>query len=365
MKDYYKILGVSKDATLEEIKKAYKQLAHKYHPDKGGDVEKFKEINEAYQVLGNEAKRKQYDAFSAGGGAGSGWGGGAPNWGGFNPGAGAHGGGFGFEGVEFDFGDIFEQFFSGAGGGGQNTKVRTRGRDIEVRVDITLEEAFSGAEKEIELETEVICERCGGKRHDPDSKLQTCEYCRGAGRVKENQDTMFGMFSNVAICEECFGTGKVPEKNCKKCLGEGRIRAKKAVKVKIPAGIGNHDTIKVEKQGEAGIGGNTGDLYVKVFVKSHEKFVRKRDDLLGEEVIKFTQAVLGGSITVKTIDGSVSLKIPKGTQVGDLVKLKGKGMPRLRGMGRGDYYVRVKVDIPKRLNKAEKNLLEKLKGAGL
>ena len=355
MKDFYKILGVGKNATPDEIKKAYKNLAHKYHPDKGGDAEKFKEINEAYQVLSNESKRKQYDSFGATGG---------PNWGGFGDGPGGvrwdFGGGF--DGAEFNFGDIFEQFFSGANH--QNTSVRNRGHDIEVRLDITLEEAFSGIERDVELDTEVVCERCNGKRYELDSKLQTCEYCRGAGRVKENQDTFFGIFNNVIICEECFGTGKIPEKNCKKCLGEGRVHSRKIIKVKIPAGINIHDTIKVSKQGEAGIGGNAGDLYVKVFIKQHVKFVRKGDDLYGEEVIKFTQAALGGDVGVRTIDGTVNLKIPKGTQVGDLVKLKGKGMPRLRAIGKGDYYVRVKVDIPKRLSQEQKELLEKLQKEG-
>ena len=358
MADYYKVLGVSKNATFEEVKKAYKKLAHKYHPDKGGDSEKFKEINEAYQILSNEAKRKQYDTFGATGG---------PNFGGFGSGQGGQSGarwdfGGGFDGVNFNFGDIFEQFFSGANQ--KNTSVRNRGRDIEVRLDITLEEAFNGTEREVGLDTEVVCERCNGKRYEPDSKLQTCEYCRGAGRVKENQDTFLGMFSNVTVCEECFGTGKVPEKNCKKCLGEGRMRSRKEVRVKVPAGINTYDTIKVGKQGEAGIGGNAGDLYIKIFVMPHDKFVRKGDDLYGEETIKFTQAVLGGDARIKMVDGAVNLKIPKGIQAGDLVKLKGKGMPRMRSIGKGDYYVRVKIDIPKRLSQEQKELLEKLQKEG-
>lgn len=376
MKDYYKTLGVSKNATQEEIKKAYRKLAHKYHPDKNGtetNSEKFKEINEAYQVLSDDAKRKQYDqfgsAFSAGGGPGPGWEGFTQgghrgawnfNFGNFDFEDFADGRGSGWAG---DFGDIFEDFFSGAGRRG--TKTRNRGRDIEMRVDLTLEEVFSGTEREVNFETEVICEKCSGKRHEPDSKLETCKVCRGAGKLKENRDTFLGMFSNVSTCEECFGTGKLPDLACKKCFGEGRERAKKTVKVKIPAGVSSHDTIKVEKQGEAGIGGNAGDLYVKVFVKSHDKFIRRGTDLYSEETISFTQATLGGNIKVKTIDGTVNLKIPKGTQGGDLVRLSGKGMPRLRGVGRGDYYVKIKVAVPKKLSKRAKELLEKLRKEGL
>lgn len=357
MSDYYKILGVPKGASKDEIKKAYRKLAHKYHPDKNedmGNADKFKEINEAYQILSNDTKRKQYDTFGSADFGGAGSARGAWDFSGFAD---------GFNGVEFDFGDVFEQFFSG--GAKREAKQRNRGRDIEMRVDITLEEAFRGIERKINLTTEVICRVCAGKRHEADSKLETCDICRGVGRVKENHNSFFGMFNNIAICNECFGTGKIPRRSCKKCYGEGRINSKKEVQVKIPAGINSHDTIKVEKQGEAGIGGATGDLYVKVLVKEHNKFIRRGADLYGEELISFIQATLGGEISVKTIDGTVNLKIPKGTQGGDLIRLRSKGMPRLRTQGRGDYYVKVKIDIPKRLTNKAKELLEKLKKEGL
>ena len=365
-KDYYKILGVEKNATADDIKKAYRKFAHKYHPDKGGsaqDVEKFKEANEAYQILSDEKKRKQYDAFSFGGGQASGWpgfgGGQAGGWdfNGFNNFTGN------FEGVEFDFGDVFDQFFSG--GSQQQSEARNRGRDIEMRVDVTLEEAFSGTQREVSFATEVICDVCNGKRHALDSKLKTCEVCKGVGRIKEGRDTFFGMFHNIITCEECFGTGKVPERNCKKCYGEGKFHSKKQVSAKIPAGISSHDTIKVEKQGEAGIGGTAGDLYIKVFIKDHDRFQRREYDLYSQEVVSFIQATMGGEIKIKTIDGLVDLKIPKGTQGGDLIRLRAKGMPRLRSVGRGDQYVRVKIDIPKRLSNRAKELLEELKKEGL
>lgn len=371
MKDYYNILGVSKNAPQEEIKKAYRKLAHKYHPDKNDvdvDANKFKEINEAYQILSNEKKRKQYDQFSAGGGAAFGkqnfqdfsqrGQGGAGNFGDIN---------FNFEnftsGGGFDFGDIFEDLLSRQTG--RTTKTRNRGRDIEIRIDLSLEESKAGVKREISFETEIICEKCSGKRHEVDSKLETCKVCRGAGKLKENRDTFLGIFSNVSICEECFGTGKLPQRACKKCFGEGRRRAQKTVKVKIPAGVSSHDTIKVEKQGEAGIGGNAGDLYVKVFVKPHDKFIRKGNDLYAQEIVSFTSATLGGEVKVKTIDDVVSLKIPKGTQSGDLIRLSGKGMPSLRGIGKGDYYVKIKVAVPKKLSKKAKGLLEDLRKEGL
>ena len=359
-KDYYKILGVERNAAQTEIKKAYRKLAHKYHPDKNNmdvDADKFKEINEAYQVLSDEKKRKQYDQFGSSserfsqGGHGGAWNFGNINFEDFSAGGG------------FDFGDIFEDFLSGHRG--QAVKTRNRGRDIEIRIDLTLEEAKAGVSREVSFETEIVCERCNGKRHESDSKLETCKVCRGAGKIKENRNTFLGVFSNISICEECFGTGKLPHRACKKCFGEGKGHGRKIVEVKIPAGVSNHDTIKVEKQGEAGIGGSAGDLYVKVFVKPHDKFIRKGNDLYAQEVISFIQAALGDEVRVKTIDGMVSLRIPKGTQGGDLIRLSGKGMPRLRGIGRGDYYVKIKVAVPKKLSKKAKELLENLRKEGL
>lgn len=349
MKDYYKVLGVDKNASQDEIKKAYRKLAHKHHPDRGGEEDEFKKINEAYQVLSDPKKRQKYDRF------GSSFEGGRQ--GGFNP------NGFGgAEGFNVDFDDIFEQFFGGGRPGGRS---KNKGRDIEIGIDITLEDAFSGMEKELTYDTYITCERCDGKRHEPDSGMTTCTTCSGVGKIKQKQNTFFGMLSNVKVCPDCKGAGEVPEKKCKKCYGEGRVRDQKTTKIKIPAGIHNNDVIKVAGAGEAGISGSAGSLYVRVRVIPHKKFKRKGNDLYSSKEVNFTQAALGDTVKVDTIDGKVSLKIPKGLKSGELVRMKGKGMPNRRGSGRGDHYVEVNVKIPKKVSRKAKKLLEKLRKEGL
>jgi molecular chaperone DnaJ len=350
MKNYYDILGVPKNASQEEIKRAYRKLAHQYHPDKGkgGNEEKFKEINEAYQVLSNPQKRQQYDTFGRTQGSGGGF-----DFSGFRQGA---------SGINFDFGDIFEEFFSG---GRTRENVSARGRDIEINVEITLEEAFRGLKRPLSFETYVVCERCGGKQYEPDSKMATCNVCRGVGRVKEDQHTFFGTFSNVRVCRECRGAGKAPEKKCKECIGEGRISGRRSTEVEIPAGVQSGVAIKVAGAGEAGAGGATGNLYVRVFVREHREFKRKGQDLYTNAEISLTQAVLGGEIKTRTIDGIVSLKIPNGTRDGDLIRLRSKGMPKVSVIGRGDQYVKIRVDIPKKLSKKARELLEELKNEGI
>lgn len=355
-KDYYKILGVSKDASQDEIKRAFRELAHKYHPDKnGGNAEKFKEINEAYQVLGDPEKRQQYDQFGTT----------------FEQ-AQAQGGFSGFEGFrdfsgfangfDFDFGDLGDIFgFGDIFGGGQRKAKASRGRDIEVEMEIDFREAVFGAEKVLELYKPSVCEKCGGKGADPESKIMTCHTCRGSGRVQQVQRTFFGTFQTVTTCPTCGGEGKRAEKECSECHGSGVVRAFKKLKIKIPAGIDNGETIRLSGEGEAGKrGGKPGDLFVTIKVRPHHEFKRQKNDILSKVGISFTQAALGDKIEVETLDGKIKLKIPAGTQSGQIFRLKGKGVPYLHGYGRGDHLVEVAVITPTRLSKRQRELLEEL-----
>ncbi len=371
--DYYKILGVPKNASQEEIKKAYRKLAHKYHPDKGGDEKKFKEINEAYQVLGDPEKRAKYDQFgeafaSAGAGSQSG------NWGGF--GFGDNFSGFANDafwqqksGRKFDFDfnidDILEDFF----GFGRKTKRKNinRGEDIEVEIAIDLEDAFNGIKKKIVLRKMVVCPRCHGTGGEPGTKIKECFTCRGTGEVQEIRKTMFGTFTQYVVCPTCKGEGKIPEKLCNVCKGEGRIKEKSEIEITIPPGIDSGQIIKMEGMGNAGRkGAESGDLYIKVFVKPHKAFKRKGDDLYISVPIKISQAVLGGKIDINLIDGSViALKIPSGTKSGKIFRIAKKGMPHFSGKGRGDLYVKVEIDIPQKITKEQKEIIEKLEDSGL
>ncbi|MEX0877426.1 MAG: molecular chaperone DnaJ [Candidatus Spechtbacterales bacterium] len=356
MKNYYDILGVSKGASKEEIKKAYRKLAHQHHPDKGGgDEDKFKEINEAYQVLSDDSKRQQYDQF------GQSFGGGAQG----NP-FGGQGNPFRGQGVEFDLGDIFEQFFGGgASPGDRRGRRETRGRDIEVSLEITLEEAYLGTQKDVSYQTHVVCERCGGKKHEPGSKMITCPTCRGVGKIKQQQRTFLGVFENVQTCPECNGGGSIPDKKCTKCYGEGRIQDSVNVTVDIPAGISDGSAVKIEGAGEAGTNGSSGALYAHIRVKPHSVFKRRESDLYSSVNVNVSQAVLGDTIKVDTIDGKVDLKVPMGTQSGELIRMRSKGMPKLRSRGRGDHFVEVNVDIPKKVTKKTESLFKKLREEGL
>lgn len=352
-KNYYDILGIQKGASKDEIKKAYRKLAHQHHPDKGGgDEEKFKEINEAYQVLSDDAKRQQYDQF------GSAFGGGQQG----NP---FGGGGFGFgqQGVDFDIGDIFEQFFGG--GGQQGRRAEARGRDIETALEITLKEAYTGVQREVSYQTHVVCDKCGGKKHEPGSKMITCPTCRGVGKIKQEQRTFLGIINNVHTCSECRGAKEIPDKKCTKCYGEGRVQDAVNIKVDIPAGIDDGNAVKVAGAGEAGTNGTSGDLYAYIKIKPHKSFKRRGADLYSSINIAFSQAALGDKIKVETIDGKVDLKIPAGTQNGELIRLRGKGMPKMRSRGTGDQYVEVNVEVPKRPSKKAQELLNKLKKEGL
>lgn len=370
-KDYYNTLGVGKDASDEEIKKAYRKMAHKYHPDKaGGDEARFKEVNEAYQVLSDKEKRSQYDQFgqtfeqaqSQGQGGFSGFDG-FRDFSSYAEGfdfnfGGAQGGQGGFSDI---FGDIFEQ----AGFGGRGRRARAvRGEDIQVDAEISFAEMAHGAEKELELYKRVRCSVCEGGGVEPGSKKVECPTCKGEGQIRTNRRTILGTFQQVSTCPECRGEGKIPEKKCQKCGGDGRVREYEKIKIKIPAGIKNGQTIRLENMGEAGEkGGEAGDLYVNVHVASDNRFERKDDDIHSEAKISFSQAALGDKIEVDTIDGGVKLKIPAGTQSGEIFRLKGHGVKHLSRFGHGDQYVRIQVATPTDLTREERDLFEKLQDA--
>ncbi|MGC9048801.1 MAG: molecular chaperone DnaJ [Patescibacteria group bacterium] len=372
-KDYYQILGLKKDASPEEIKRAFRELAQKYHPDKpGGSAEKFKEINEAYQVLSDPEKRKLYDQYgetfeqARARGDFSGFEG-FRDWAAWAEAMRGAGRGreFDFEDLGFDLEDLFSDFFSF--GAGRPRKARKKiGHDIEIEMLIDFHEAIFGTEREISLDKFIICPKCGGLGNEPASKLVICPKCKGSGQITQSQSTFFGVIRTVGTCPNCQGEGKVAEKKCSQCQGEGRIKKRQILKVKIPAGIDEGGIIKLSGQGGAGIkGGRSGDLYIHIRVRPDPFFRRKGFDLYSEEEISISQAVLGGKKTVKTIDGLVDLKIPAGTPSEQEFKLSGKGVPHLHGRGRGDQIIKIKIKIPKHLTKKQKDLLEKLGEEGL
>lgn len=354
-RDYYEVLGVSKTATQDELKKAYRKLARKYHPDLNKDnpeaAEKFKECNEAYSVLSDEQKRAQYDQFGpeAFENGGMGGGAGAGGFGGF--------GGFGGSGME----DIFDMFFGGQGRGGRsNNAGPQRGADLRFDLEISFEEAAFGVEKEISLKRAEKCEHCHGEGAEPGSKVETCPGCHGSGYVRFTQNTMFGQMVNERPCSKCHGEGKIISNPCHECHGTGTVKKTKKLKVKIPAGVDNGSRLRVGGEGEAGVkGGPSGDLYVYLYVKPHKFFERDGTTVLCEVPINIVQATLGAEIKVPTLDGQVTMKVPEGTQPGRVMRLKGKGIPSLRGGSRGDQLVRMKVVVPTRLTEKQKDALQK------
>ncbi len=353
-RDYYEVLGVSKTATQDELKKAYRKLARKYHPDLNKDnpeaAEKFKECNEAYSVLSDEQKRAQYDQFGPEAFENGGMGG---------PGAGGFGGfgGFGGSGME----DIFDMFFGGQGRGGRsNNAGPQRGADLRYDMEISFEEAAFGVEKEISLKRAERCEHCHGEGAEPGSKVETCPECHGSGYVRFTQNTMFGQMVNERPCSRCHGEGKIISDPCRECRGTGTVKKTKKLKVKIPAGVDNGSRLRVGGEGEAGLkGGPSGDLYVYLYVKPHKFFERDGTTVLCEVPINIVQATLGAEIKVPTLDGQVTMKVPEGTQPGKVMRLKGKGIPSLRGGSRGDQLVRMKVVVPTKLTDKQKDALQK------
>lgn len=349
-RDFYEVLGVSKGASEDEIKKAYRTLAKKYHPDLNpGNKEaedSFKEVNEAYEVLTDKDKKARYDQFGHAGVD--------PNFGG--------GAGDPFQGGGFDFSDIFDSFFGGGFGGRRaNPNAPRRGSDTEARIAISFEEAAKGCSKRVSYLQIESCEECHGSGAAQGTTAQTCPNCHGTGQVKINQRTPFGVVQSAQTCDRCRGKGKIIDSPCPKCDGKGSVRRKKEIEIKIPAGIDDEQVLSVGGAGNVGMnGGPSGDLHVAVSVRPHPIFERRGYDVWCDMPITFTQAALGAELTVPTLDGKVSYKIHEGTQPGDTFKLKGKGIQSLHGRGRGDQYVRITVEIPKNLNKKQQEALRKL-----
>ncbi|HOW60319.1 MAG TPA: molecular chaperone DnaJ [Candidatus Moranbacteria bacterium] len=369
MANYYEILGVNKSASDDEIKKAYRRLAHKYHPDKqGGDADKFKEVNEAYQVLSDKTKRQQYDQFGqtfdqsrrAGQGGFSGFEG--FDFSGFQQ-------GFNGQGFEFNggFEDIFSDIFGDNFSRSRRQSSHKTGRDIQIDVEIKFEEIVTGAKREVSLLRNVVCDVCRGTGGEPGIKEETCPTCKGSGQVKKVTRSFFGSFQQVSTCPTCEGAGKIYSKKCHKCGGDGRVREKQNISIEIPAGIADGQTISLQGYGEAGErGARSGDLYVTVHVKPHDEFQRKGSNIFSTEHILFSQAVLGDKINVKTIKGPVTIKIPSGTQSGEIFRIKGQGVPQLgRDYIKGDHMVTIIVDIPKATTKEQKRAIEDLKKYGI
>jgi molecular chaperone DnaJ len=359
-KDYYEILGVDRKASKDEIKKAFHKLAHKYHPDKeGGDEAKFKEINEAYQILSDDAKRAQYDAYGYGfnGSGGSGPGGFGGGFEGFDF-SGFGNGGQG--GIEFDLGDIFSEFF----GDGRRGREK-RGRDISVDIQITFKEAIFGTERKILINKIAECDTCHGSGAAVGSKTKKCQTCDGKGVIREARRSFFGQVMTTRECPTCHGRGEMPEKLCNVCGGEGVVKKNTEVILNIPAGIENGEMIRLSGQGEAVSGGSPGDLYVKVHVEKHPVFTREGVNLLMNLNVKLTDAITGADYPIETLDGKLTVKIPEGISSGEILRIKGKGVPYNRGTKRGDLYVKVIVKTPTKLSKRAKQLVEELKKEGI
>jgi len=363
MESYYKVLGVEKNASSDDIKKAYRKLAHQYHPDKkGGDEVKFKKINEAYQVLSNEEKRKQYDSFGGAQQPGAGGGGFNSTWS-----WGAQTQQDGFNNVEFDasdLGDIFQEFF------GRKSKKKNikRGNDIEVSFELSLEDVLAIVKKEILVKKFNTCNRCSGTGAEPGTKINECFTCRGIGEVQEIKKTFLGSFTAHVTCPDCNGEGQKPEKKCNVCKGEGRVKEKEKIKIVIPAGIDNNQVIKVAGKGEAGKkGGQSGDLYVRIFIKEHSVFQRRGDDIYMTLPITFSQAALGDEVKIPLLEKNktVIFKIPSGAEHGKIFKIANKGIPKFSGWGKGNMYIVLTIKTPKKISKRQKELLKELKGEGL
>ncbi len=356
-RDYYEVLGVAKDASADEIKKAFRRKAVELHPDKqGGDEEKFKELNEAYEVLKDQAKRQRYDQFGHAGVGGANGGG--------NP-FGGFGGEWSGQNVNFDFGDlglgdIFGSFFGG--GPSSRSQRQARGNDIETRIEITFEEAVFGTEKTLSLNLDDTCSHCNGTTAEPGYELKTRDTCKGSGQVVTATRTIFGNIQQAAVCPTCHGQGKVPEKVCSVCHGKGTERRTQRIELKVPAGIDDGATIRLREHGEAIAHGPKGDLYIHVRVRAHKKFTREGDLILSTEHISMAQAALGTERDVETVDGMVRMKIPEGTQSGTDFKLSGHGVPHIRSNTRGAHIVTVIVDTPTKLSREQRDLLERFAG---
>ncbi|MBS6547166.1 MAG: molecular chaperone DnaJ [Butyricicoccus pullicaecorum] len=357
-RDYYEVLGVQKGATDDQIKKAHRKLAKKYHPDLNKDnpeaEEKFKEVNEAYEVLSDKDKRAKYDQF--------GFAGMDPNYGAGQGGYGGFGGGFDMG----DLGDIFGSFFGGGFGSSSRSRRNApqRGATIQKRVMLSFEEAAFGCEKEITIERTETCDECGGTGAAKGTSAETCSNCRGSGTVTQTQRTPLGMFQTQAACPNCHGTGKIIKKPCTKCGGTGRVQKSRTLKVNIPAGIDDGQSIQLRGQGGAGAnGGPAGDVIVTISIRPHPLFTREGSDVLCEMPVSFAQAALGDTLQVPTIDGKVEYTMPEGTQPGTVFRMRGKGIQNVNGRGRGDQYVRINIEVPKNLSGKQKELLREFEAS--
>src|SRR3989344_1103031 len=358
MKDYYQILGVTKSASEADIKTAFRKLAQKYHPDKkGGDEAKFKELSEAYSVLSDKNRRSEYDTHGrtfAGNGQGAGQGFGGFDFSGFQ-----QAGGFSGHGVEFDLGDIFGEFFGG--GGRQQGR---RGRDISIDIELPFKDAIFGTERRVLVSKLSSCETCTGSGAKPGSKTIKCTTCNGRGEIRENRNTFFGSFTSSRACPKCHGRGEVPEAPCGACRGEGGLKRQEELKISIPAGVEDGEMIRMPQQGEAAAGAPSGDLYVKLHVRTDKHFSRDGHNLVMTLPIKLSDALLGGAETIDTLDGREILPIPAGISHGEVLRVRGKGVPHGRGC-RGDLLVRIDISYPKKLSAQARDLVEKLRSEGL
>ncbi len=362
-KDYYNILGVTKTASEEEIKSAFRKLAHKYHPDKkGGDEKKFKEASEAYAVLSDKKRRAEYDTYGKTFAGGSQQAGG---FGGFDFSDFARGGnGFGGQGFqEFDLGDICGECFSGEANpfsrGG-----RPRGRDVSIDIELSFRESVFGAERRVLIAKMNVCLACSGTGARKGSKVVPCASCNGKGHIRESRNTFFGNFTTTRTCPRCAGRGEVPEHLCEACRGEGIAKQEEEIRVSVPAGVSDGEMIRMPGRGEAAQGGNAGDLYVKIHVKSEKAFTREGNNILTALHIKITDALLGGEFKINSVDGEAVIKVAAGIKHGDTIRVRERGVPHGRG-GRGDLLVRVHIDIPAKLSRAARDLVEKLRNEGL
>jgi len=363
-KDYYKILGVDKKASKDDIKKAFRNLARKYHPDvKGGDAEKFKEVNEAYTVLSDDQKRTQYDNFGQafGGNTGGGFNGFQGNWEDFAKQSGFDFSGFGNSGFSaegFDLGDIFGEFF-----GGGRREQKKRGRDISIDIEISFEEAAFGTERNILLNKISVCQTCGGSGGKKGTEMITCKNCNGKGKIRELKRTIFGSIEVSHTCETCSGSGKVPKEKCETCDGSGILKKEEEIKIKIPSGIDDGEMMRMTGAGEAVKSGSAGDLYIKIHVKKHKIFRKEGNDLIMNLEVKLSDALLGATYDIQTLDGISKLEIPVGVSTGEILKIKGKGVKN--GSSRGDILAIVKIIMPKKLSKSARETIEKLKEEGI
>lgn len=364
MKDLYEILGVSKTATQDDIKKAFRKLAHQHHPDKsGGSDDKFKEINAAYQILSDQSKRSQYDQYGPAafqqGGAGAGGG----SWEDIMRQA-----GFGGGGVNVDLGDLGEMFgdMFGFGGRSGGRATRSRGRDLEVELMVEIKDTVFGAKKDVKLHKVVTCTQCSGNGAEPGTKISQCKACGGRGQVGQMKQTFFGNVQSVVVCPTCRGSGNAIEKPCRHCHGTGATKGESTLSVAIPQGINEGETLRIRGEGEAGAhGAGAGDLFIHIRVKPDSRYTRHGNDLLVTVPIALSMATLGGTVTVETLDGPVEMKIPAGTQSGTVFRLAHLGVPHLQRSGRGHLLATVEVAIPKHLSKKQRELIEKLKDEGI